>query len=242
MHLPPGANLSAAIHSGDLSDYGSIQDYAKTIQLLNSLPAPLKLVIPGNHDLTLDAMFWAKHATEAGRDLHDQAKELWTGKSAKDAGIVLLGNGRHEFILGNGGRLRVYASSSTPKQKGVEEWAFRYISHHDIYNPPGSGISYATPTGTSSTILKTRDREDEGEVDVLISHEPPKYRLDMTEQGESIGCLHLFRAVRRVRPKVCAFGHCHAGFGAEVVRWEKGRGERLPEDDDVEDGIGSVRR
>lgn len=52
---------------------------------------------------------------------------------------------------------------------------------------------------------------------------------------ESVGCAHLFSAVRKARPKMHVFGHVHEGYGAEVVRWED-KGE-LPEDDGVDDGI-----
>src|ERR1700753_3536338 len=67
------------------------------------------------------------------------------------------------------------------------------------------------------------------------------YRLDRTEEGENVGRKNLWRAVRRCRPRVHAFGHVHAGYGAEKVRWKE-EGEVLPRDDDVDDGIEEVRR
>lgn len=72
----------------------------------------------------------------------------------------------------------MYANSSTPKPDRVEEWAFGYLSHHDIYNSAGSGISYATSVGIASTVLPSEE-----EIDILITHGSPKYRFDMTEQG-----------------------------------------------------------
>ncbi len=74
----------------------------------------------------------------------------------------------------------------------------------------------------------------------MLTHGPPKYRLDTNEEGDSIGCAHLFRAVRRMRPRVCGFGHCHAAYGVEVVKWKK-RGE-LGSGDDDEDGIEEIER
>ncbi len=50
----------------------------------------------------------------------------------------------------------------------------------------------------------------------------------------------MWRAVRRCKPKVHRFGHVHAGYGAEAVRWTEENGD-LPRDDDVDDGIEEVR-
>lgn len=71
------------------------------------------------------------------------------------------------------------------------------------------------------------------EVDVVMTHGPAKYRLDLSSTSESLGCPHLFRAMRRTRPKLHAFGHVHNSYGVEMMRWKE-RGV-LPEDDDAED-------
>jgi len=83
--------------------------------------------------------------------------------------------------------------------------------------------------------------EKKGELDVLVSHGPPRYRLDRTEQGENVGCKNLWRAVRRCRPRVHAFGHVYTSFGAERVLWKEESGE-LPRDDDVDDGVARVMK
>jgi hypothetical protein len=126
----------------------------------------------------------------------------------------------------------------TPFPPGVDdsEWAFGYKSNEDLYNPLGTGIWYSVPSGLPKTQIS---EERKGEVDILISHGPPRYRLDKTEEGENVGCKNLWRAVRRVKPRVHCFGHVHAGYGAELVRWTEEKGD-LPKDDDVEDGIEEV--
>ncbi len=145
-----------------------------------------------------------------------------------ESGITFLDDGLHEFKLKNNAKLRIYASSATPNSARVHEWAFAYESGQDRYNPEGKGVSYARYTGAVKTVVA-----DDSEIDVMMTHGPPKYRLDRTESRESIGCPHLFRAVRRVRPRVHCFGHVHEGYGAEIVRWD-GQGD-LPSDDDGED-------
>jgi hypothetical protein len=211
---------------------------------LKKIPAPLKLVISGNHDLSLDPDFIhanTNFSTAERENWYAQARELWTGKEARDAGVVLLDAGFHKFKLDNGARLRIYATPFTPLPAGVDasEWGFGYKSNEDLYNPARTGIWYSTPVGTEKTIISDDKR---GKVDVFISHGPPRYRLDKSEEGDNFGCPNLWRALRRCKPRVRCFGHVHGSFGCEKVRWKAVKGEILPRDDDVDDGIVEVRR
>ena len=47
--------------------------------------------------------------------------------------------------------------------------------------------------------------------DVLITHGPPLGHGDMVQGGRRSGCLQLWHAVQRVRPKYHVFGHIHEG-------------------------------
>jgi Icc-related predicted phosphoesterase len=229
--LPEDLSVDVVIHCGDLSECGELQDYRNTLSLLSSISAPSKLVIAGNHDLTLDGNFWSNNSSASGADLHQQARGLWIGKEAKDAGVIFLEDGFHKFTLKSGAKLKVYASSATPNSFGVQEWAFGHPSAEDRYNPQGKGVSYGRCTATPQT-----DIADGVEIDIMMTHGPPKYRLDRTSgAGDSIGCPHLLRAVRRSRPKVHAFGHVHNNYGAEMVDWRLNGEEELPRDDDGED-------
>lgn len=221
-------NIDVVLHCGDLSECGTLEEYSNTIELLKSIPAPLKLVIPGNHDLTLDRKFWESNCTEEGKGLNDAARELWT--AAKEHGIRLLDEGTQNFILGNGAKLTIHASPYTINRQGVREWGFGYMSVEDRFNPEEEGISYGELAGTEKSIL-----EVDKEVDIVMTHGPAKYRLDCSSFDESLGCPHLFRAIRRLRPKLHVFGHVHHSYGAERIRWQEGR--TLPEDDDIDDGI-----
>ena len=42
------------IHCGDLSHESNLSEFDAALKLLRSLDAPLKLIIAGNHDFTLD--------------------------------------------------------------------------------------------------------------------------------------------------------------------------------------------
>ncbi len=53
--------------------------------------------------------------------------------------------------------------------------------------------------------------------DVLITHGPPYGILDRIYSGEKphVGCEELLIAVRRVKPRIHAFGHIHEAYGQE---------------------------
>jgi len=50
-------------------------------------------------------------------------------------------------------------------------------------------------------------------IDVLVTHGPPKNILDEVDEGTNEGCEELEKAVRRVKPKYHIFGHIHEGYG-----------------------------
>ncbi|MCJ1441446.1 MAG: hypothetical protein MMC23_001933 [Stictis urceolatum] len=58
------------------------------------------------------------------------------------------------------------------------------------------------------------------DVDVLVTHTPPKFHLDLPV---GLGCEFLGREVWRVRPRLHVFGHVHGGRGREVVFWGRGQ-------------------
>jgi Icc-related predicted phosphoesterase len=56
------------------------------------------------------------------------------------------------------------------------------------------------------------------EVDVLITHGPPKGILDFTEYDkDNVGCPLLLEKVRQVKPKVHVFGHIHEARGKKEI-------------------------
>jgi Icc-related predicted phosphoesterase len=50
-----------------------------------------------------------------------------------------------------------------------------------------------------------------------VTHEPPAGILDLTPDGEHVGCADLRQAVDRVKPRLHVFGHIHHGYGVKVV-------------------------
>lgn len=53
------------------------------------------------------------------------------------------------------------------------------------------------------------------DTDVLITHTPPKYHLDL-----NLGCASLLTEIWRVKPRLHIFGHIHSGHGKESLFWD----------------------
>ncbi|KAI4726187.1 Metallo-dependent phosphatase [Aureobasidium sp. EXF-10728] len=192
-----GANLTGSkpkpvdliIHCGDLTQESKLDEYKQAISLLRSLDAPLKLVIAGNHDFTLNTPVFAQKLIEANlQPPHvdtavkqaygefGEARELL--KSQRNAGILFLDEGIHEIELGNAG-----------------DWGYCY--------DPDEGHEWNMGN----------------DIDIAITHGPPKGILDYTNNKQRAGCSHLFGALAKTRPLLHCFGHIHEGWGAKKITW-----------------------
>lgn len=111
---PPFPRADVLLHCGDMTMIGYLEEYGKTLDMLEGFDADLKLVIAGNHDITLDAEYYDRkgqnmHRAEYHKDLPAKAREMWTGERAKKSGVTYLEEGTHTFQLNNGAVLRVSA-------------------------------------------------------------------------------------------------------------------------------------
>ncbi|KAH8432461.1 metallophosphatase domain-containing protein [Aspergillus melleus] len=200
-----------AIHCGDLTTDSTLAEFRSSIALLSSLNAPLKLVIAGNHDFTLDTPAFQRKLAKARLPLDKAlvgekygdfgyARSLFEDET--DNGIIFLDQGTHHFALANGASLTVYASPYTP-------------------------CSFPGKRGFEYSRLHGHNFEFE-HVDVAITHGPPKGIMDYTLNRERAGCPRLFAAVRRAKPRMHCFGHIHEQWGAKLVTWKKGSPTRKP--------------
>lgn len=201
----PVQHADVAIHCGDLTDESKIEEFRTAIQLLKDIDAPLKLVIAGNHDFTLDIPVFEKKVAEveARQSIepgllksvfgnYGEARQPF--EEAKTDGIIFLDQGTHRFNLSNGALLTVYASPYTPTLS-LGDWGFQYLREqkHDFSIEQG--------------------------IDVVITHGPPKGIMDYTDSRQRAGCSTLFEAVARARPRLHCFGHIHEGWGSKLVTW-----------------------
>ena len=192
--------------------------------MLKNIPAKLKIVIPGNHDITLDEKYykqdWKLHGRASGKQDTDACRALYTSIEAEEAGLVYMEEGLRNFNV-NGAKLTIYASAYTPE---FCQWGFAYERNEDRFNPADPGASYqpANPI------------PDHGQIDIMVTHGPPSGILDATKQSMNVGCENLFNAVRRCKPRLHAFGHIHEAWGAVRMDWgsKKLREVDLPEFDE----------
>ena len=93
---------------------GYLTEFEATFNFLKQAPAELKLVIAGNHDITLHKELYLKRLKNKHKNTPDDVdaiRELWTGEEAKKAGIVYLEEGVRTFELGNGATFTVSRKS-----------------------------------------------------------------------------------------------------------------------------------
>lgn len=203
------SQVDVLIHCGDLTDFGTPEALEKAVELLKQVPAELRLLIPGNHDISLDKDYFISQGGSLGD--HERATELIS--SLKADGITYLHEGTHEFKLQSGARMRIYASPYTPHEYSSPTSAFQYATREDRFTLPHLDIpAYATRAGSSESNIPK-------DVDIVVTHGPPKYILDQTQDGRNIGCEHLSRAVAHSRPLMHCFGHAHSGWGLQRVVW-----------------------
>lgn len=197
----PLGYADVCIHCGDLTEESKLEEFRASIRLLDNIQAPLKLVIAGNHDFTMDIPTFKKKIADIKPPLdpnlvrkvygdYGEARQMF--EAAETTGIVFLDEGAHRFGLVNGAALTVYASPMTPS---FGDWGFRY--------PPDEGREFSIAT----------------DVDVVITHGPPLGVMDRTDDRKRVGCPELFSAIARARPRLHCFGHIHEGWGAKLVTW-----------------------
>jgi Icc-related predicted phosphoesterase len=208
-HFLDGATMPQVdifLHTGDLTNFGELEALKKSMKMLSTIEAELKLIIAGNHDISLDAIPRVENMSdEEYAKYHQEALEIMTGPVAKEAGVTYLEEGTYTFTLHNGAIFKVYAS---PYTAGSGGWAFAYKSFEDRFNNANQ---------TSQTSIATNYIQSG--VDIIMTHGPPHSILDQVD-NENLGCPTLLRAVSRTRPLMHCFGHVHEGHGANIVTWK----------------------
>lgn len=154
-------------------------------------------MVSGNHDITLDPDFYARH----GLDFHNQEPQdalrcqelLENGSSIlwlkHESAVINL-----ESPTGPRTTFKVFGSPYSPA-KG--KWAFGYGSNE------AAGIWDLIPP----------------ETDIVLTHTSPKFHCDEARDRGSAGCPALREALWRVRPRMAICGHVHEGRGVERVIW-----------------------
>jgi len=208
--------VDVLIHTGDLTNFGDLDALTKAVKMIGTIQAELKLVIAGNHDVTLDPIPRVENMSdEEYTKLHKDAVEVMSGPLSKEAGITYLDEGIHHFTLNNGAKFTVYASPYTSSDQG-SGWGFQYQQYEDRYN----NTDQTLPNTTSIAINPISSTG----IDIVMTHGPPYSILD-----SNFGCRNLLHAVSRARPLMHCFGHVHEGHGANLVTWRQDGSVKHPE-------------
>ena len=226
-HPLPSANI--LLHAGDLTIRSLRHEHITMLHMLKAADAELKLVIAGNHDVSLDKDYYHSDfgfIHRRGQDNNnpneqpDAIRALYTSDEAKKAGIIYLEEEMRTFTLSTGAKFTVYSS---PYQPEFCRWAFAYERDEDRFN--------ALPSSTGAGGGAANPVPDFPGVDLMLTHGPPMGVLDQVDwTGKNVGCEHLRRAVERTRPKLHVFGHIHEGYGAGKMDWGTGNFEQFKSD------------
>ncbi|KAL4896597.1 Metallo-dependent phosphatase-like protein [Aspergillus ambiguus] len=195
--LPPGDVL---IHAGDLTTRGSLSELQKTLQWIIAADYEVKIVISGNHDITLDPRCSPDNSKKALEEAPKCMEAI-----ASSSSILFL---RHESALVRltrpGGPNTVFTVFGSP------------------YSPSRSHGTTSTWTafGYESEAAPALWQLIPLDVDIVVTHTPPHSLCDRrtTTVGPE-GCPALRQRLARVRPLLAVCGHVHESRGCERVRW-----------------------
>ncbi|KAF9452850.1 Metallo-dependent phosphatase [Macrolepiota fuliginosa MF-IS2] len=193
--LPPGDVL---LHAGDLSSWGYPAQVMKTLDWIKSLDYPTKIIIAGNHDLCLD-----EDVPPFGEDLGPESlatiREYVRGEEMKKANVHYLEYESFEFMTAAGRKWIVYGSPASPKHASG---AFQYSERQ------------------AAQLIYDKIPSD---TEILITHTPAKYCLDLTAKGKKAGCRVLRERLKSLEAcRLHVFGHIHEDAGADMIDTDAG--------------------
>jgi predicted MPP superfamily phosphohydrolase len=181
-----------------------------------------------------DILIHAGDMTNKGTVSEIQAHIDWLDSLPHTNKFVIAGN--HDTYLDPKSRITLSEEDQSPEL----DWrSVFYIQHNTlkvtfpatpdlparvitIYGAPqipacgGSSFAFQYPRGLDAWTDTVPSN-----IDILVTHTPPKYHLDLFSPW--LGCEHLLREVWRTKPRLQVFGHVHGGAGRQTVWWNEGQ-------------------
>ncbi|EKM82849.1 hypothetical protein AGABI1DRAFT_111415 [Agaricus bisporus var. burnettii JB137-S8] len=177
-----------------MSSWGYPEQVMKVLKWIANLDYPVKIIIGGNHDLCLD-----KDDDLSGFHRMDVQKlaaiqNYIKGEEMKKANVHYLEYESIEFTTAVGRVWRVYGSPAAPK---YATGAFQYEGREEA-----QAIYAKIPSNA----------------EIVITHTPAKYCLDVTMRGKNAGCRVLRKRLDELKEcRLHVFGHIHECAGVEMV-------------------------
>ncbi|PLB46833.1 Ser/Thr protein phosphatase family protein, partial [Aspergillus steynii IBT 23096] len=203
--LPAGDVL---IHAGDLTNQGSKSELRKTMNWIAAADFEVKIVICGNHDITLDAAFYAEHGSKFhGQHLEDPQECMDVVIKASPSIVFLRHQSAIVRLTRPDGPNTVFKVFGSPFSQSPGTWAYGYESTH------AAALWDQIPL----------------DADLVVTHTPPHSHCDSRAVGAvGVGCKALRQALSRVRPLLAVCGHVHESRGFERVRWSQSSASSSP--------------
>ena len=176
------------LHAGDFTNTGEVDQIESLVRWLAAYPAEHRVVIAGNHDLTLDPKYYL--IQEGWRRFHSAPLDCDRARAVLEEFDCI-------YLQDEQVEVRGYTIYGSPWQPAFCDWAFNL------------------PRGTACWEKWSAIPEA---VDVLMTHGPPYGRGDQTHahrghSGERVGCQDLRRAIEQRSVSVSVAGHVHEGYG-----------------------------
>ncbi|KAJ5678317.1 uncharacterized protein N7477_003950 [Penicillium maclennaniae] len=242
----PLPKADVLLHAGDLTKVGYLIEHEETVAMLKAAPAELKLVIAGNHDLTLDeehftSFGYFRHRRPerlGGQDtyLEEDEKPKTLLQSIRSPNTPLLDDMKSYCKLAKDLYTdeSAYAAGIRYLEEGTHSFTLSTGAKLTIYASPyqpefcnwafgynRSEDRFNPPLPGNDTPAPQNPVPSFPAVDIMLTHGPPANVLDFVPPDSHVGCEHLFRAAERARPRVYLFGHIHEGWGAIRGVWNE---------------------
>lgn len=193
------------IHAGDFSSTGRMEEIANFRNFIDSLPHPQKIVIAGNHDITMETDYYV-NSPHGGQRFHRQlfhSKDFDATAYSQECRKIIetFSYPAYSYLEGSACHL-LDPEKNTPSE---------LLVYGAPWQPAFYDWAYNLPIGP---LLKEKWDQIPDETDVLITHGPPLGILDQAYDGHQCGCPDLLTTIKeRVKPRLHIFGHIHEGHG-----------------------------
>ncbi|KAG0279102.1 hypothetical protein BGZ95_002238, partial [Linnemannia exigua] len=233
------------VHAGDFTKMGTTAQIDQFICWLKSLDhIPIKIVVAGNHEVILDKEFYEQHWHRFHTAKEDHQSAVDKLKSAGH-GIIYLNN---ESYIVDGAKILHEKYQKQKKESSMEKttqhmdcigvgndamdidasavvdpregWTEGYRIWASPWQPEFYEWAFNEARGKLKDIWKLIPED----VDILMTHGPPKYHGDIVSLGKDrhAGCEELLERLKLVRPLYHVFGHIHEGYGISDIKWDEG--------------------
>jgi Icc-related predicted phosphoesterase len=187
--------IDVVVHAGDFTDKGTYGEVEAFVEWFSNLPIKHKVLIAGNHEITLDSHRYNRAPAtflpdEADRHRADETLDLLLRAHLKGRLYYL----ENDSVVIEGVKFYGSPFSVTPPFKNQVPWGFQY----------------------NETVLAKVWEAIPADVDVLVTHTPPKGVMDSYKKLQR-GSASLLEVLPKLDLSLHVFGHVHAQRGAKVV-------------------------